>query len=96
MKNAIIVHGIDETKNELLEQPNSPSNSHWLPWLQWQLIKNGILCQTPEMPNPYIADMNYDDWAEVFTRNNIDKNTILIGHSAGAGIFLMGLIWIKI
>lgn len=32
------------------------SNKHWLPWLQRQLQLNGILAQTPEMPESYAPD----------------------------------------
>ena len=88
MKNAIIIHGIDEIKEEFIKNKNSPSNSHWFPWLQWELVKNGILTQTPEMLNPYIDGMDYDKWADIFSKFKINDNSILIGHSAGAGFLL--------
>ncbi|MDR0741559.1 MAG: alpha/beta hydrolase [Rickettsiales bacterium] len=88
MKNAIILHGIDDAVEDILAMPNSPSNSHWFPWLQWELIKKGILAQTPEMPRPYLKDMNYDEWVGIIEQFQIDKNSILIGHSCGGGFFL--------
>ena len=88
MKNAIIIHGIDETREDFLETPNGPSNFHWFPWGQWEMVKMGILAQTPEMPNPYLADMNYDDWTGVFEQFDVNKDTILIGHSCGGGYLL--------
>lgn len=88
IKNAIILHGIDDTRQDFLDSKTSPSNSHWLPWIKNQLIKNGISAKTPEMPNPYMPDMNYDDWADFFSSFEIDSKTLLIGHSAGAGFLL--------
>lgn len=88
MKNAIIVHGTDETKQDFMDAKTSPTNLHWFPWLHSQLIKNGISVQIPEMPNPYLPDMNYDLWANVFSKLKIDKESILIGHSAGAGFLV--------
>lgn len=88
MKTAIIIHGIDETRSDLMGMPDSPSNSHWFPWLQWKMIRRGILAQTPEMPNPYMPDMNYDEWEKTFEQFKVDENTTLIGHSNGGGFLL--------
>ena len=62
---------------------DSQSNCHWLPWLQKQLTDRSILAQTPEMPEPY--EPNYDKWKSVFEQFHIDEETILVGHSCGAG-----------
>jgi len=70
------------------KQP-SPSHSHWFSWLQRQLILNGILAQTPEMPTPYEA--HYNEWVAVFEQFHIDENTILIGHSLGGGFLIRWL-----
>ena len=67
----------------------SQSNGHWLPWIQKQLILNGILAQTPEMPEPYKPD--YDKWCSVFECFKINEDTKLIGHSCGAGFLLRWL-----
>ena len=65
------------------------SNSHWLPWLQKELLKKGFLAQTPEMPEPYHP--NYKKWKEVFESFHLDSQSILIGHSCGAGFLLRWL-----
>lgn len=84
MRTAIILHGMP-SKEEYLNNPErlSPSNEHWLPWLQQQLIGNGVLAQTPEFPEPYAPD--YEKWREAFERFPVDEETMLIGHSCGAG-----------
>lgn len=89
MRTAIILHG-RPSKEEYFDQTfPSPSNSHWLPWLQRQLIINGIFAETPELPVPYEPD--YEAWCSVFNRFSVDDETDLIGHSAGAGFLLRWL-----
>ncbi len=88
MKNAIILHGTDDTREDVFAAPNSLSNMHWFPWLQWELIKQGILTQTPEMPNPWDDQVNYDEWAMVFEQFPINQYSVLIGHSWGGGFLL--------
>ena len=79
MKNAIIIHGMTGKEEYFLEDTDSESNAHWIPWLQKKLLNNGILTQTPEMPEPF--DPNYEKWKSVFEYFPIHKDTILIGHS---------------
>lgn len=90
MNNAIIIHGMP-SKEEYFstERVQSPSNNHWFPWLQLKLLQEGILAQTPEMPVAY--NPRYEDWCFVFEQYTIDQNTILIGHSCGAGFLVRWL-----
>lgn len=82
MKNAIIVHGWNST-TEYFSDALSPSNRHWLPWLQKQLLTKGILTQTPEMPQPYKPQ--YDLWKAEFEKFKPESANILVGHSCGGG-----------
>jgi uncharacterized protein len=86
MKTAIIIHGRPDKEEYYDLTVSSPSNAHWLPWLQKQLCVNDILAQTPEMPEPYAPD--YEKWKAVFEKFQVDENTALIGHSRG-GSFLL-------
>lgn len=89
MRNAIILHG-KPSKNEYYNlEYQSPSNMHWLPWLQRQLLLKDILAQTPEMPTPY--EPNYDNWCEVFEQFGKDEKTVLVGHSCGGGFLVRWL-----
>lgn len=89
MKNAVILHGLPSEKEyQDLEKP-SPSNAHWLPWLQKQLLVHNILAQTPEMPAPYHPE--YEKWRKEFEYQPIDESTMLIGHSLGGGFLLRWL-----
>jgi hypothetical protein len=83
MKTAIILHGMPTEKDYQDQDTDAQSNAHWIPWLQQQLIARGILAQTPELPKPYKPA--YEDWKEVFERFPIGEETILVGHSCGAG-----------
>lgn len=85
---AIIIHGRCSSRKSWAAAPDAQSNRHWLPWLQWELSKRGVDAQTPEMPSPYLPDMDYDEWAKTFKQFNPGADTILIGHSNGAGFLL--------
>ena len=87
--NAIILHG--KPSKERYYDPNFPasSNYYWLPWLQKQLIVRDILTTTPEVPNNWEAE--YPVWKKEFERYDVNSETILIGHSCGAGFMLRWL-----
>lgn len=89
MKNAVIVHG--KLSKERYFDPDFPSSSnyYWLPWLQNQLIIQGVHAQTPEMPNGWAP--SYDDWRQEIERYDISADTLLVGHSCGAGFLLRWL-----
>lgn len=89
MKKAIILHGMPSKKGYYDPARLSPSNDHWLPWLQHELIIRDILAQTPEMPKPY--EPNYENWLKVFNQFLVDEETILIGHSCGGGFLVRWL-----
>lgn len=83
MQNCIIVHGMPLKDMYYDPTTASPSNYHWIPWLQKQLIIRNILTQTPEMPRPF--EPNFQDWKATLEQFSISEDTILIGHSGGAG-----------
>ena len=86
MKNAIILHGMPGKEECCDASVPSASNSHWLPWLQKQLLTNDIYAVTPEMPVPWMPD--YEVWKKEFERFDITPETILVGHSCGAGLIV--------
>lgn len=86
MINAIILHG-KPTKEEYYDSKlPSESNRNWLPWLQKQLIIKGIKADTPEMPLAYEPD--WETWCREIERCDIGPETILVGHSCGAGFWV--------
>ncbi len=86
MKNAILIHGCCDKQEFFSDEYPSGSNSHWFPWLQKQLIKQGIETQTPEMPTPFAP--KYEEWVKVMDQFQVMDETILVGHSCGAGFLV--------
>lgn len=86
--NAIIIHGTTDKEEYYSDEYPSLSNSHWIPWLQKQLLMRNIDCQTPEMPSPIEFQYDYSEWKTMLERFPINENTVLIGHSTGTGFLL--------
>lgn len=86
MKNAIIVHGTCSKREYYSADFPSLSNSHWLPWLQKQLLMHDIAAVTPEMPHAYKPD--YEVWRREVERYEITPETLLVGHSTGGGLWV--------
>ncbi|MFZ1721511.1 MAG: alpha/beta hydrolase [Microgenomates group bacterium] len=86
MKNAIILHGGPSKFQYYDPSKPSMSNSHWIPWLQAQLLKTDIPTATPEIPHSY--DRNWKVWNKEVERFDITQETTLVGHSTGAGFFV--------
>lgn len=61
---------------------------NWFPWLKEQLEKENCKVFVPQFPTP--ENQTPETWFEVFDkyRDEVDSNTILIGHSLG-GSFLL-------
>jgi len=90
--NAILVHGITDKKDFFNDRYPSLSNSHWFPWLQKHLAMHDVETQTPEMPRPWGPPApSYKKWKEVFEQFPVNGDTVLVGHSAGAGFLLKWL-----
>jgi len=86
MRNAIILHGLPSKEEYYSSKYPSASNSHWLPWLQNNLIIHGIKADTPEIPLVY--DPQYQSFVREVERFDINSNTTLVGHSMGAGFWV--------
>lgn len=89
MKSAILLHGKPGREEYYDDAYPSASNAHWFPWLQKQLLMRDIAAHTPEVPNswkPY-----YPTWQKEFERYDITPDTILVGHSCGAGFIVRWL-----
>ena len=83
--NCIIVHGSNSTEKD--SRKGLPENErHWKTWLKEELEKKGIKVSN----KLYAKDWSpiYNEWKEEFEKNQIDEDTVLVGHSAG-GAFLV-------
>lgn len=73
MRRVILIHG----------NGDSSGSDNWFPWLQSELSKLDVACETPDFPNPQAAKA--EDWLPYLQDNlKADKETILVGHSSGA------------
>jgi predicted alpha/beta hydrolase family esterase len=86
MKNAIILHGRPSKAEYYSEKYPSMSNSHWLPWLQKQLLNHDIFTATPEIPLSY--EPLWKRWVKEIERYDLTPDTILVGHSCGGGFWV--------
>lgn len=89
MRTAVILHGACD-RHEYYEMDfPSPSNAHWIPWLQQKFLRAGILCQALELPTPFAP--NYDEWANIFNLARIADDSIVVAHSLGSCFILRWL-----
>jgi predicted alpha/beta hydrolase family esterase len=86
MKQVILIHGTPDKEEYFGDRYPSPSNFQWIPWTQKELNKKDIISQALEMPHPF--DPVYTEYCEVFNQMKIDNQTVLVGHSSGAGFLL--------
>ncbi len=63
---------------------------NWFPWLKQELEQRGYKVFVPQFPSPPVVPAKIAEWFDVLKNyeQNIDENSILIGHSLG-GIFLL-------
>ena len=87
--NGIIVHGMPPESEFYDPAQPSPSNHHWLPWLAKQMIIRDVPAHTPEMPHAFRPD--YRAWSAEFARYDVTPDTLLAGHSCGAGFLVRWL-----
>lgn len=89
MKNAIILHGMPDKEEYLAAGGDLEVLGHWIIWLQDRLVEIGIKAEVPKLPEPY--DPKYEKWKSVFEGFQISPDTILVGHSCGAGFLIRWL-----
>lgn len=90
MKSAIILHGKPAEASYYNPDLPAPSKRHWLPWIQQQLIIDGVFAVTPDVPRPF--DPVYERWkTEVERYRDLVRDGVMIGHSAAASFYLRWL-----
>jgi predicted alpha/beta hydrolase family esterase len=83
MRNAIIIHGCSSTPEEEIEYDPA---KHWMPWIRNELTSRGISAVIPHMPESWAPD--YERWKIEFEKQDINEQTILIGHSCGCAFLV--------
>ena len=64
-------------------------NGNWEKWLQFTVEKDhDVIMQMPKFPHAHALLMKYDEWEKIMDFQDINQDTVLIGHSAGGGFVL--------
>lgn len=87
--NCIIVHGCPSDIEKAMSPKTRTYDKHWIPWLKKELIAKGIKTETPLMPDPWEPD--YEKFKAEFEKYEVEKNTILVGHSCGSAFLVRWL-----
>ncbi len=87
MANAIICHGV-KFKDAFDKMQIPFCASYWYPWLQQKLILAGVPTQVPSFTNSWLPARNYAADVDILSRQQIDADTIMIGHSCGGGLLV--------
>ncbi|MDD5721113.1 MAG: alpha/beta hydrolase [Candidatus Pacebacteria bacterium] len=79
INNVFIFHGTEGHPQE-----------NWFPWLKEKLEEKGCKVIVPQFPTPAVVPAKIFEWFEVLKNyeQDIDENTIIIGHSLG-GVFAL-------
>lgn len=90
MNHLVIAHG--KPKREVYTDPLQPKppRSHWFPWLAREAARRGVSANIPAFPEPYAPD--YKKWADIFNPIRIDRQTGVVGFSAGGGLHFGGFL----
>lgn len=79
MKNVLILHGL-----------NASSKSNWFSWLGKELERNGFKVWIPDLPDA--NKPNIDKWTNyIFDNWEFNKESFIVGHSAGA-VEILGIL----
>jgi hypothetical protein len=84
----VVVHGSNDNEDEAYEGGRE-NTRHWFSWLIKELNERNIEVSCELYPKDW--NPNYYEWKNIFEKNKIDEETILIGHSAGCGFILKWL-----
>jgi hypothetical protein len=76
-QSAFIIHGSYGNPDE-----------NWFPWLKTELEKIDIKTFVPKFPTP--INQTLEEWMQVFKeyRENLNENSIIVGHSIGCAFLL--------
>ncbi len=89
ISNVVIVHGSPKEDRTKEKDYVPDSKKAWIGWTKKELDKKGVECVCPQMPTPW--DPKYSEWKKVFEKIPINKDSILVGTSAGGGFLVRWL-----
>ncbi len=86
--NIVCCHGVMGPDEDWKTRKYMPTK-HWKEWLQFRTeFDHDVVTQLPYFPHAHALLMKYDEWAKIMDAQDINTDTVLIGHSAGGGFVL--------
>ncbi len=89
MKKCIIVHGCPSDREKNMDPATRTYDKHWMPWIKAKLFESDILTEIPLMPEPW--EPTYEKFKTEFSKQIVNEDTTLIGHSCGAAFLVRWL-----
>lgn len=89
--NCIIIHGSNPKDIERVKEQGLPHQNkrNWIPWMKEKLEEKGIKTFNPLMPKNW--GPKYEEWKREFEMLDVNKESVLVGHSAGAAFLVRWL-----
>ena len=86
--NLVFCHGVMDPDEDWVNRESTPIKN-WAYWLQFKIEKDfESIMQIPFFPHAHALFMKYDEWEKIMDKQDINEDTVLIGHSAGGGFIL--------
>lgn len=86
--NIVFCHGVLDLDEDWNTRQYNP-NKRWEDWLQFMVeFDHDVIMQMPKFPHAHELLMKYDEWEKIMDKQDINHDTVLIGHSAGGGFIL--------
>jgi tRNA A37 threonylcarbamoyltransferase TsaD/predicted alpha/beta hydrolase family esterase len=91
ISNVVIIHGSNAKDRENMKRYNLPPQNerNWIPWIKSQLDEKGVSVFAPLMPENWKP--SYKKWKKEFEKIDVNKDSVLVGHSAGGGFLVRWL-----
>lgn len=89
ISNVVIIHGCPSNKEKAMNFKTRTYDKHWIPWIKKKLLSKMVKVEIPIMPEPWSP--NYKSWKKEFDKLDIDKDSILMGHSCGCAFLVRWL-----
>lgn len=79
-----------QTKVFIFHGTEGYPGENWFPWMKHELEQKGCEVMVPQFPSPPVVPAKISEWFDVLKQyeNDIDENTIVVGHSLG-GVFTL-------
>lgn len=86
--NIVFCHGVMGSKYDWNTRTYD-AGSWWADWLQFMVeLEHDVIMQRPYFPHAHQLLMKYEEWEKIMDFQDINPETVLIGHSAGGGFVL--------